>query len=333
MDGRPSLRIVLAALAAGLLVFGIAGPAGATFPGKNGVILFDAVDYSTNTVQIFQIGANGGGLEQLTFNPAGGNVWNEDPAPTSDGAKIYFTSTDRAANTPSEITSMDADGNNQQGIGAEGVWPSVNWKDSSLAVVQFVPAGQSVIVTMKPDGTNQKVVGDATPNQGAGGPDYAPNGPRLAWYLVTFGPGGQGFASSDIFVRNGSHNNNITDGSSELFTSPAWAPNGSKLIAITGENQQTIVSMRANGTGVQELISIGGGVAVSIASAVYSPDGKKIAYLRCDGDCGDPFVQDPGQGSIWVMNADGSDNHMIFNGTGFSPNGVQPADRLSWVAN
>ena len=44
------------------------------------------------------------------------------------------------------------------------------------------------------------------------------------------------------------------------------------------------------------LTSVPGGESVSIASAVYSPDGKKIAYLQCDGDCGDPglHVNDSG---------------------------------------
>jgi Tol biopolymer transport system component len=81
---------------------------------------------------------------------------------------------------------------------------------------------------------------------------------------------------------------------------------------------------------MQVLTSVPGGESVSIASAVYSPDGKKIAYLQCDGDCGDPGLQ--GQGSIWVMNADGSDKQLIFNGTS-GPNGVQPSDRLSWAVS
>jgi Tol biopolymer transport system component len=63
---------------------------------------------------------------------------------------------------------------------------------------------------------------------------------------------------------------------------------------------------------------------VRLAGAVYSPDGTKIAYLQCAGDCGDPQLV--GQGSIWVMNANGSGKHRIFNGD----NEVQPSDRLSW---
>ena len=81
--------------------------------------------------------------------------------------------------------------------------------------------------------------------------------------------------------------------------------------------------MRPNGTGMRVLTSVPG-AHTSIAAAVYSPDGKKIAYLQCNGDCGDPDLH--GQGSIWVMNANGTGKQRIFNGG----NGVQPSDRLSW---
>jgi Tol biopolymer transport system component len=93
------------------------------------------------------------------------------------------------------------------------------------------------------------------------------------------------------------------------------------LLALRG--QRTIVSMRPNGTGVRVLTSVSG-AQTGIADAVYSPDGKKIAYLQCRGDCGDPDLQ--GQGSIWVINANGSGKRRVFNGR----NSVQPANRLSW---
>jgi Tol biopolymer transport system component len=81
--------------------------------------------------------------------------------------------------------------------------------------------------------------------------------------------------------------------------------------------------MRPNGTGVRVLTTVSG-AETGIVHAVYSPDGTKIAYLQCAGDCGDPSLR--GQGSIWVMNANGSGKRRVFNGG----NGVQPADRLSW---
>jgi Tol biopolymer transport system component len=311
---------VLAAVFAS--VAGGSNAAPGSFPGQNGVIAFDAVDIEggggPGTVQIFQVSATGTGLKQLT--QTNGAVWNQDPAFSANGSKIYFTSVDRSTTNPGRIYSINANGSGRQGVGV-GVWPAVNRSSSALAIVQYAKGGQAVIVTMKPNGTGRKVVGNATKRQGAGGPDYAPTRPRIAFYRLTYNKSGQGFAASDLFVRNGTHNTNITRRSSAKFFSPAWAPSGRRLVAIRGE--RTIVSMNPNGTGVRVLTSASG-AHTSIDSAVYSPDGKKIAYLQCTGDCGDPDLR--GQGSIWVMNANGSGKQRIFNGG----NGVQPADRLSW---
>jgi Tol biopolymer transport system component len=312
----------------GLLVLGTAFAAFAegspaahsSFPGQNGVIAFDAVvgQGMSGTVQIFQINASGGGLKQLT--QSGGNVWNQDPSFSANGSKIYFTSDDRSTTKPGRIYSMNANGSGRQGVAA-GVWPAVNRAGSSVAITQYASGGQSVVVTTKPNGRARKVVGSATKRQSAGGPDYAPSGTRLAWYRVTYNKNGQGFAASDLFVRNGTHNTNITRRSSAKFFSVSWAPNGKGLIAIRG--QRTLVWMRPDGSGARVLTSVSG-ANTGLASAVYSPDGTKIAYLQCAGDCGDPQLQ--GQGSIWVINANGSRKQRIYNGG----NGVQPADRLSW---
>ena len=314
-----ALRLLVLLLFAALAGGSSAAPG--TFPGQNGVIAFDAVVAGSGgpgTVQIFQVSAAGTGLKQLT--QTGGAVWNQDPSFSANGAKIYFTSMNRATTNPSRIYSMNASGSGRQGVAA-GVWPSVNRSASALAIVQYAKGGQSVIVTMKPNGTGRKVVANATKRQSAGSPDYAPTGARLAFYRVTYNKSGQGFAASDLFVRNGTHNTNITRRSSAKYFSPTWSPDGKSLVAIRG--QQTIVSMRPNGTGIRVLRS-GSTAQTTIASVVYSPDATKIAYLQCTGDCGDPELR--GQGSIWVMNANGSGKQRIFNGG----NGVQPADRLSW---
>jgi Tol biopolymer transport system component len=307
---------VLAVLAGG------SSAAPMTFPGTNGVIAFDGVvgKGPQGSVQVFQVSATGSGLKQLT-NPANTAIWNQDPDYTANASKIYFIATNRATQTPSRINSMNASGGAQKNIAA-GVWPSVNRAGSTLAVVQYLKSGQSVIARMTTSGKGRKIIGNATKKQGAGGPDYAPTGTRLAWYRVTYGKNGQGIAASDLFVRNGTHNTNITRRSSAKFYSPAWAPNGRKLVAIRG--QRAIVSMNPNGTGLRVLTSVSGPPHTGVAGVVYSPDGTKIAYLQCTGDCGDPSLQ--GQGSIWVMNANGSGKKRIFNGS----DQAQPADRLSW---
>ena len=99
------------------------------------------------------------------------------------------------------------------------------------------------------------------------------NGARIAFYRMTYNNNGQGIAKSDLFVRNGTRNTNITAHSSAQFFVPSWAPNGRMLVAIRGQGM--IVSMRPNGTGVRVLTSVSGAYT-GIADAVYSPDGKKI---------------------------------------------------------
>jgi Tol biopolymer transport system component len=282
-----------------------------TFPGRNGVLVFDAVDRTTQSVQIFQIAAGGTGLKRLTTTT--GAVWHEDPTFSANGRTIYIDRYDRASASPSHIYRINANGSGQtladEVSAPTHVWPSVNGSGSRLAVVQYGNRGDASIATMSANGANRKVIAAATSLQSYGGPAYAPSGGRLAFYRVTYDENGQGVARSDLLVRNGTQNTNITAHSSAQFFGVSWAPNGQTLLAIRG--QHTIVSMRPNGTGVRVLRTVSG-TETSIFDAVYSPDGTKIAYLQCAGDCGDPDLH--GQGSIWVMNADGSGNQRVFNG-------------------
>jgi Tol biopolymer transport system component len=140
---------VLAALSAAIA----AGPSAVagTFPGRNGVLVFDAVDQTTRTVQIFQVSASGAGLRRLTTTT--GDVWNEDPTVFANGRSIYFDSLDRATTRPSHIYRMNANGTGRKlADGASApthVWPSIDRSGSALAVVQYGDGGEFY----SPDGT------------------------------------------------------------------------------------------------------------------------------------------------------------------------------------
>ena len=316
--------IRLVAVSAFLAVIAVSStPASGSFPGRNGAITFDAVDRTTGTVQIFRMSATGGGLKQLTTTSA--KIWNEDPTFAASGQRIFFDSLDRAATRPSRVFRMNANGTRRQPSDAQSnpphVWVSVNRTGSSLAVVQFTRGGQAVIATMNTNGRNLRVIARGTKLQSDGTPEYAPNNGRIAFGRVTFNSNGQGIRKGDLFVRNGGRNVNITASQRANYFGASWAPNGQRLVAIRG--QRTLVSMNPNGANIRMLTTVGG-AQTSIADAVYSPDGKKIAYLQCIGSCGDPELR--GQGSIWVMNANGSGKHRVFSGG----MGVQPAERLSW---
>lgn len=314
-------------VAVALLTAAVAGGSSAnagSFPGRNGGLVFDAVDQTDGTVQIFRMSASGSGIKELTTTT--GRIWNEDPTYSANGRTIYFDSLDRASTRPAHIYRMTANGTGRKLVDRRSapthVWPSVNRAGTGLAVDQYGNSGTSVIATMNSNGSNLKVVAGATRTQGAGSPAYAPSGARIAFYRVTYNRNGQGFAKSDLFIRNGNRNTNITANSSAKYFGVSWAPNGRSLVSIRGD--RTIVSIRPNGTGVRVLTTVSGPAHTYVSDAVYSPDGKKIAYLQCTGNCGDPSLR--GQGSVWVMNADGSRKRRVFNGG----NGVQPATRLSW---
>jgi Tol biopolymer transport system component len=294
-----------------------------SFPGRNGALTFDAVDGTTGTVQIFRISNTGTGLKQLTTTTA--KVWNEDPTFAASGQRIFLDSLDRATTRPSRVFRMNANGTGRRLSDAPSppahVWASINRTGSSLVVVQFTRDGQSVIATMNTNGSNRRVIAAGSKQQSDGTPEYAPNNNRIAFERVTFNANGQGIKKSDLFIRNGGRNTNITARRPANFFGPSWAPNGQKLVAIRG--QRTLVSMNPNGTDIRVLTTVSGS-EVNLTDAVYSPDGKKIAYLQCLGDCGDPDLR--GQGSIWVMNANGSGKRRVFSGRA----AVQPAERLSW---
>jgi Tol biopolymer transport system component len=87
----------------------------------------------------------------------------------------------------------------------------------------------------------------------------------------------------------------------------------------------TIVRMNASGGDIHVVRRVPG---FTISNPIYAPDGTKIAYMQCEGDCGDPARPDTGIGSIWVTNADGSNpTEILVQQTG---DGVPPVAALSW---
>ena len=270
-------------------------PVSATFPGKNGKIVFDRDTPPPGATllqsQIFTVNPDGSGLAQLTFT---GN--NYAPRWSADGTKIVFASdrvTPADADGSHEIWIMNADGSGQTQItfypNSVGVsHPAFSPDGSKIVFVSNQPPStQYNIWVMNADGSNpQQLTTTATGYDD--GPVWSPSGSKIVFTSTRNGP-------PQIFVMNvdGSGQTDISNSLSDSDWSPEWSPDG-RMIAFSRIPQagvEAIWVMNADGTGKNQLSNPPNLLADFYPA--WSPDGAKMAFVR-------------GIDSIWVMNADGS---------------------------
>ena len=113
----------LGALVLFLTVAAAASPATATFPGENGLIVFDTDDGGAS--QIYTVRANGSDLRQLTDVSSGGRAIT--PHWSADGRLIVYAG-DQSGNW--EIYMMNADGSGKSQLTSnvkfDNSWPSLS---------------------------------------------------------------------------------------------------------------------------------------------------------------------------------------------------------------
>jgi TolB protein len=131
-------------------------------------------------------------------------------------------------------------------------------------------------------------------------PDFSPDGRRVVFRTSrgryardTHGIGLEGIFVVDVRTKAVRQ---IQPPSGGLF--PAWSPDG-QWIAFSGLNAEgtvdTIHLMRPDGSAVVDLGPMG-------ECATWSPDSARIMYCAHGGD---------GNWAVWVMNADGSEQHQL----------------------
>ena len=266
-----------------------AAPAQAAFPGANGKLAWGMWEEEPEQESICTATVPGGfvGCGSATF-------FDRDPAWSSDGTKIAFTS----AYDDVYITNADGSGLTQvtNDPGLEKFFPAWSAGGTYLTFTGATPNQPGDVYSVKTDGTGATNLTNHPSSDDAARP--GPSG-KIAFISDRAG-------NRDVYVMDadgGSVTQLTTDPAADY--APDWSPDG-KRIAFTSnrDGNREIYVMDDDGSDETRITTT---PAEHEGKPVWSPDGQQIAFnlpYECLG-CVDA-------GSINRMNADGSGRQTVF---------------------
>jgi len=241
-------------------------------------------------------------------------VWQLLAVSCSSGEIAQLSLSDELLNTEiifqkgafSPLYIMDADGSNERELTSEmGMHPCWLPDGTKITYCKYQQGGQNIdIYTADVDGSNETAIAEGLY------PSWSPDGNRVAY--CTYQLGGQ---SIDICIADadGSNEEKIAEG---MY--PYWSPDGS-MIAFNNLLGTDICTVNVDGSN-----------EATIAEGLYpswSPDGSQIAFFKIDGG---PLFGDMSSFSIYVMDADGSNQKRLAEGVGGTMAFGYGWGRVSW---
>jgi Tol biopolymer transport system component len=269
-------------------------PAGATFPGENGKIVFQS-DRS-GSWQLYTIDPDGSNLAQVTqMQPTDSDLWA--PSFSPDGKQIAFC---YGAGGVSEIYLINADGTGLKQLtndGGSDCFP--HWSPDGKQIAFFgtyAPTGAAVIQIMSSDGTGPRTTFSAGEWKfwDSFGGFFTPNGREIV-FESQFG----GLDSAVwIMNRDGTRRRRLTEAPLEAGPLDV-SPDGTRILFVNHGNlplPNSAFIMDLDGRHIKQLTHLDN---VHEDPFNFSPDGRKI--LLVSDRLNAPFTFD-----LFTMNPDGS---------------------------
>ena len=298
-------RLAFAVTATALVASGpMSTRSGATFPGTNGSLAYDAK--VGKRYQVFTSKTDGSPSQQLTHFSDSDAIW---PAWSPNGGKIAF---ERDVYTGvfvnhAAIYTMNADGSGLRSLTPKGLNGAPSWSpDGKLIAFSTLQFGKQATVSIVAanGGRVRKLLATPLPCKrcydiALGSATFSPDGKRIAfvWHKKPF-------PLAAIFTMNatGGGLKRVTGWQRGGLTDKIdWSPDGSRIAYSSpgiGDRpgvSSNVFTVRPDGTGLAKLTNSRGG-KINNGLDSWSPDGKRIAFVS----------NRTGTYEIYFMNGNGS---------------------------